>query len=244
MVAPVAAAGAGWLSTWGPSILSGAASLFGGRSANVASAREAQRNRDFQLMMSNTAHQREIIDLRKAGLNPILSANKGASTGSGSMAPQHDPVTPAVHSAQAGRRLAAELQLITEQTGKTAEERNNARLQGVILGPAAAAAEKTMEGWRNLRDIEPAVTDALLDGISTAATSGKAGMDWLIEKIQQAPAKIKEAGTSAVKEYLDHFREPGEANKARAERQKLIDEWYARKLDQQRKKNAPRRREY
>lgn len=46
------------------------------------SATEAQKTRDWQTMMSDTAHQREVADLIKAGLNPILSANQGASVGS------------------------------------------------------------------------------------------------------------------------------------------------------------------
>lgn len=56
-------------------------------------ASEAAKNRSWQKEMSDTAHQREIKDLQKAGLNPVLSVlgGSGASTTSGATASAQTP---------------------------------------------------------------------------------------------------------------------------------------------------------
>lgn len=57
------------------------------RENNQFNADQAQLQRDYETMMSNTAHQREVADLQAAGLNPVLSAGgMGASTPTGSNA--------------------------------------------------------------------------------------------------------------------------------------------------------------
>lgn len=102
------------------------ASIFGGNKANKANAREARLNREFQDKLSRTAHQREVKDLRAAGLNPILSATggSGASTPSGSQATQEN-IGKGVTSALALRSQNAEIDNIKSSTQLTRQKTMN-----------------------------------------------------------------------------------------------------------------------
>lgn len=75
-----------------------ALSAAGGIMNNRSQKQQADKQMAFQERMSSSAHQREVQDLRAAGLNPILSGTggMGAASAQGAMAQQQDAISPAV----------------------------------------------------------------------------------------------------------------------------------------------------
>lgn len=118
-----AASGSSWAPALTSAAISGGLNYIGQQSANEASQSNAREQMQFQERMSNTAHQREVADLRAAGLNPILSANAGASTPSGAASQAQNTMAGAASSAIEAARMkadfakqGAEVKLLNEQS--------------------------------------------------------------------------------------------------------------------------------
>lgn len=74
------------------SLLSSLAGSIGGVASGIFNWASAKSNQSFQAEQSSTAHQREVNDLKAAGLNPVLSAGgSGSSTPVGAVARADNP---------------------------------------------------------------------------------------------------------------------------------------------------------
>lgn len=132
-----AAAGAAGSATsagsWALPVGVGLLNFAGGQATNAANAQMSRDQMAFQERMSSTAHQREVDDLIRAGLNPILSANAGASSPGGAQATMQNSMQAAVSSAMEAKSMQNSIRMQDAQIGLTDAQRRKTERESSIL---------------------------------------------------------------------------------------------------------------
>lgn len=147
---------------------------------------EAQKNRDFQENMRDTAHQAEMRDLAAAGLNPMMAAQLGgAATPGGAVAHPVDKAGAAGNLLQKAMELAkfgASLRNLDSQTAV-----NDAQAQKTLVEAGDTTA--TQGGRLALQDAQVFLTHANVDQVR--ATIDKIGKEMNLTDAQIAEVQAR-----------------------------------------------------
>lgn len=184
---------------WG-SLLGGAGSLLGGiggmrgqSSANSENRNMAMMQMQFQERMARHAHQYEVKDLRKAGLNPILSGTGGAgsATPSGSTAKMESVEGAGISSALEALSTITKAVLTKQETEQTKAETENTQARTVTEGKQPG-----------LVSAQTGLTEANTEVSRQAATTAKATQANIA-----ADTRLKEIGSKVALSELNKNNE-------------------------------------
>lgn len=181
----------------GAALVGAGLSLYGGMKANSSNRKVAKYQMAFQREMSNTAYQRAVKDLEKAGLNPMLAVHKGASTPQGAGYTARDAYSPAVASATDVLRSKADSDL--KQVQSTLTEAQEVLTSNLAPGSESIAIitthiQELLEMLDSKLDQLPnkeEVSEMAIDTVKSLLSKAGKGASSVVNKVKEGPSMWK-----------------------------------------------------